>query len=271
MGLEGKQSKYAKLSGTNTLELVKTLQSHGVRVLGSSIIGMEEHTPENLDAAIDYAVSHDTEFHQFMLYTPIPGTALWADMKKQGSLTDPNCHEAADTHGQLKFNFNHPNLKDGIETRFVIKAFNRDFAVNGPSILRVARTTLAGYKRYRNHPDPRIRKRYAQEASDLPTAQAGALWAARKWFADRPAIRQRIDTVLQDLYQTFGLKARLLAPLVGRFLLHKLKAEDARLKRGWTYEPPTFREANYDESAMHRPQPAARSTGQCSAPATSGV
>lgn len=242
MGLEGNNSQYAKLSGANTLELVKTLQSHGVRVLGSSIIGLEEHTPDNLDAAIDYAVSHDTEFHQFMLYTPIPGTALWADMKKQGTLTDPDCRDAADAHGQLRFNYTHPHLKNGIETEFVIKAFDRDFAVNGPSILRVARTTLAGYKRYRNHPDPRIRKRYAQEASDLPTAQAGALWAARRWFADRPAIQKRIDTVLHDLFQTFGLKARLLAPLVGRFILHKLKAEDARLKRGWTYEPPTFYE-----------------------------
>ncbi len=259
MGLEGGNSQYAKLSGTNTLELVKTLQSHGVRVLGSSIIGLEEHTPENLDDAIDYAVSHDTEFHQFMLYTPIPGTALWADMKKQGTLTDPECRDAADAHGQLRFNYTHPHLKDGIETRFVIKAFNRDFEVNGPSILRVARTTLAGYKRYRNHPDPRIRKRYAQEASDLPTAQAGALWAARRWFADRPAIQKRIDTVLHDLYQAFGLKARLLAPLVGRFILHKLKAEDARLKRGWTYEPPTF----YEHA--HRPErstnPAAADSG----------
>ena len=27
---------------------------------------------------IDYAVAHDTDFHQFMLYTPIPGTALHA-------------------------------------------------------------------------------------------------------------------------------------------------------------------------------------------------
>lgn len=252
MGLEGSNSQYAKLSGANTLELVKTLQSHGVRVLGSSIIGLEEHTPENLDDAIDYAVSHDTEFHQFMLYTPIPGTALWADMKKQGTLTDPECRDAADAHGQLKFNYTHPHLKNGIETQFLTQAFNRDFAVNGPSILRVARTTLAGYKRYHDHADPRISKRYTQDAADLPTTQAGALWAARRWYADRPAIRQRIDTVLQDLYQTFGLKARLLAPLVGRFLLHKLRAEDARLKRGWTYEPPTFYEhAHQPDRSTH--------------------
>ncbi len=250
MGLEGKSSKYAKLSGTNTLDLVKTLQSHGVRVLGSSIIGMEEHTPENLDEAIDFSVSHDTEFHQFMLYTPIPGTMLWEEMKKQGSLTDPGCKDAADTHGQLRFNYTHPNLKDGIETEFLLKAFDRDFEVNGPSIIRVTRTTLAGWKRYRKHPDARVRKRFAQEAAELPTAHAGSLWAARKWFADRPAIHKRIDGVLQDLYRECGLKARLLAPLIGRFLFRKLQSEDARLKRGWTYEPPTFYETTH-QPALH--------------------
>lgn len=47
MGLEGKSSKYQKLAGANTRELVRELQSHGVSILGSSIIGLEEHTPEN--------------------------------------------------------------------------------------------------------------------------------------------------------------------------------------------------------------------------------
>ena len=64
--------------------LVRELQSHGIRVLGSTIIGLENHTPENIDEAIDYAVRHDTDFHQFMLYTPIPGTPLHAELYGQG-------------------------------------------------------------------------------------------------------------------------------------------------------------------------------------------
>lgn len=249
MGLEGKDSQYAKLSGTDTQELVATLQGHGIRVLGSTIIGLEEHTPENLDAAIDYAVSHDTEFHQFMLYTPIPGTALWSQLEREGKLTDPECREAADTHGQLRFNYRHPHLPAGAETAFLLKAFGRDFEVNGPSVIRVARTTLAGWKRYRRHPDARIRARFAYEARSLGTSMAAALWACRRWFANRPALRQRIDTVLRDVYHVCGLKARLAGPLAGRFLLHRLKLEDARLRAGWTYEPPTFYEKTHAEAA----------------------
>lgn len=242
MGLEGESSQYAKLKGADTKTLVRELQSHGVRVLGSSIIGLEEHTPDNIDAAIDYAVSHDTEFHQFMLYTPIPGTPLWAELEAAGALTDPACEAAADTHGQLKFSHRHPNLPAGSETDILLRAFQRDFEVNGPSVIRIARTTLAGWRRYRGSPDRRIRARFKHEAKGLATAQAGALWAARAWFADRPALRKRIDGVLAEVYAACGVKARLAAPVVGRYLLGRIRAEAARLAAGWTYEPPTFYE-----------------------------
>ncbi len=242
MGLEGKDSKYSKLSGTNTLELIRALQSHGIRVLGSTIIGMEEHTPENLDAAIEYAVSHDTEFHQFMLYSPIPGTPLWKEMEAAGRLTDPQFVDAADTHGQLKFNYRHANLPAGVETEFLLKAFARDFAVNGPSVLRMARTMLQGWKRYRAHPDARLRSRYQWECKGLAITYAAAIWAARRWFRNDPHLTGRLNVVLRDLYATFGLRSRLIVPLAGRFLHRKLVQEDVRLKAGWTYEPPTFYE-----------------------------
>jgi radical SAM superfamily enzyme YgiQ (UPF0313 family) len=86
MGLEGEDSTYVKLSGVETKELVQELQSHGIRVLGSTIIGLENHTPENIESVIDYAISHDTVFHQFMLYTPVPGTPLYELHKKDGTI-----------------------------------------------------------------------------------------------------------------------------------------------------------------------------------------
>ena len=244
MGLEGKDSKYAKLNGIDTLTLVRTLQSHGVRVLGSSIIGMEEHTPENIDAAIDHAVRHDTEFHQFMLYTPIPGTALFAEHREKGTLLDPECNDVADTHGQLRFNYRHPHIPAGMETEFLVRAFARDFQVNGPSVVRMARTLLQGWRRYRRHPEARIRDRFTRETRELATSYAGALWAARKWFRADEALERRIGEGLHDLYGAFGLKARLAAPLIGRWIHHRLLQEDRRLQDGWTYEPPTFYEQN---------------------------
>ena len=54
IGLEGKDARYRKLAGADTRQLVRSLQSHGIRVLGSSIIGLEDHTPDNIDEVIDY-------------------------------------------------------------------------------------------------------------------------------------------------------------------------------------------------------------------------
>ncbi len=240
MGLEGKNSQYGKLNGVDTFNMVRMLQSHGIRVLGSSIIGLEEHTPENIDDAIDYAVRHDTEFHQFMLYTPIPGTPLWESLRRKGVLTDPECSDVADTHGQYRFNYRHPGIPAGREEEYLLRAFHQDYQTNGPSVIRVIQTTLQGYLRHRHHPDKRIRRRYRFEAKGLATTCAGALWAARKWFDTNPAVYHRIDQTLKTLYHTFGLRARLAAPLIGRYLYRTLQREEQRLRAGWMYEPPTI-------------------------------
>jgi len=175
MGMEGKSSQYNKLDGIDTHNMVAELQSHGIRVLGSSIIGLEEHTPENIDEAIDYAVSHDTDFHQFMLYTPIPGTPLHEELTISGKMKNSDDFEHADIHGQLMFNYHHTHITNGQEGEFILRAFDNDFEVNGPSVARIVRTTLAGWKRYKNHPDLRIRRRYAWEARELSTSFSAAI------------------------------------------------------------------------------------------------
>jgi radical SAM superfamily enzyme YgiQ (UPF0313 family) len=99
MGLESENSPYHKLHGIDTMQLVRELQSHGIRILGSTIIGLENHTPDNIDEAIDYAVRHDTDFHQFMLYMPLPGTPLHEEMAARGLLLDETQCPIPDTHG----------------------------------------------------------------------------------------------------------------------------------------------------------------------------
>ena len=243
MGLEGEDAKYDKLRDTDARRLVRTLQSHGIRVLGSSIIGMEDHTPANMDAVIEHAIRYDTEFHQFMLYTPIPGTALHAEHAAMGTLLPAEDYVEADIHGQLKFNFRHPHIRDGREGEYLRRAFRRDYEVNGPSVVRIARTVLQGWRRYKNHPDRRLRDRYAWEARDLAVTYAGALWAARRFFrSSNPPLAERIAAVLQEIKREFGWRSRLAAPTVGRWLEFTLRREQCRLARGWTYEPPTFYE-----------------------------
>jgi len=250
MGLEGKKSQYQKLAGTDTHELIRELQSHGISILGSTIIGLEEHTVENLDEAIEHAVSHNTEFHQFMLYTPVPGTPLFEEHRANGTLVDPECEDPSDAHGQLRFMHKHPHIPPGEETRFLLKAFARDFEVNGPSVMRMARATLRGWKKYARHPDKRIRRRFQREARTLPIQYSAVLWATRHWYRKDPAMYREADAILKDLIRQFGPQARIAASLGGRFLYKSLKKETQNAG----VEPPTFYERSPE---MVRVNPAA--------------
>ena len=244
MGIEGKSSQYRKLEDVDTKALVRDLQSHGIRVLGSSIIGLEEHRPEIMDQVIDHAVSHGTDFHQFMLYTPNPGTPLYEKHLKAGTLLNEAEFSPADAHGQYRFNYRHAHIRNGQEERFLVGAFERDFAVNGPSLARLIRTLLNGWQQYKNHPERRIRNRYAWEAAPLRTTYAGAVWAMRRYYRnDRPMCRT-LHRLLADICREFGWKTRIAARIFGVYAYAALVREERRLARGWQYEPRTFYEKN---------------------------
>ncbi len=252
MGLEGENAAYRKLNGTDTRALVRELQSHGIRVLGSTIVGLREHTPDNIDAAIDHAVEHETDFHQFMLYTPVPGTPLWKKHEAEGTLLDESECPTADVHGQTRFNYRHPQIRDGQEGEMLVRAFRRDFEVNGPSIVRMLGTLLKGYLRHREHPDPRVRARFWWETRDLRRTYAGIVQASLWWYRKDPRIRPRVRAVRDDLRAAFGWRTAVWGALVGPLLLATLWLEDRRLRRGWTYEPRTFYETNNALAAADR-------------------
>lgn len=250
MGLEGENSSYEKLKNVDTKKLVRSLQSHGIRVLGSSIIGLENHTPENIAQVIDHAVSHDADFHQFMLYTPIPGTPLYQQHRSEGTLLSEKEVPPADAHGQYRFNYRHPHITGGREEQYLLDAFQRDFDVNGPSLARLITTFLKGWQRYKDDPDARVRARFAREVRPLRTTYAAAVWAMRKWYRGNTRMSKKMDVLLRELFMTFGWKTRIVAPIVGRYVYRKLKKENDLLAGGWIYEPRSFYEKN-ESARMH--------------------
>ena len=241
MGLESPQAHYSKLQGAQTQQLTRELREHGIRVQGSTIIGMEHHTPDNIIAEIEHAVAHDTDFHQFMLYTPVPGTPLYKQMAEEGRLlTDV---DYADVHGQFKFNFKHATISREDSKRFLDWAFWRDFEVNGPSLYRIARTLLAGWRRYRDWPDARVRERFESEMRRLSGVYGSALWAMERQFrrVDR-GVSQRIGALRQEFRRESGILSQIMPAVLGPVFLWTTRREERRLARGQTYEPPMILE-----------------------------
>ncbi|MGA7421905.1 MAG: radical SAM protein [Candidatus Sulfotelmatobacter sp.] len=249
MGLESPKAGYSKLQGEDVRPLTQELREHGIRVQGSTIIGLEHHTPENIIGEIEWAVAHGTDFHQFMLYTPVPGTPLYKEMAEQGRmLTDI---EFADVHGQYKFNFRHAAISREDSKRFLDWAFWRDFELNGPSLYRMCRTMLQGWKRYKNDPDPRVRERFAREVKKLSSTYNAALWVMEREFKKvNRTVSERIHKLRREVEKEFPVVARLTAASLGPVLLWSTRREEHRLAHGCTYEPPTFIERRNWSAAL---------------------
>jgi radical SAM superfamily enzyme YgiQ (UPF0313 family) len=249
MGLESPRSTYSKLEGADTLKLTAELREHGIKLLGSTIVGLEHHTPENIQDEIEHAVSHDTDFHQFMLYTPVPGTPLYAQMNGEGRMLEGI--DLADIHGQDRFNFRHAAISRDDSKRWLDWAFRRDFERNGPSIFRICRTTLAGWRRYKNDPDPRVRARFARESRALRDGYAAALWAMEKHLRHtNRAVSEKVRTVRKEVTREFGLVSSVVSRTLGPVLLWTARREERRLRAGHTYEPRTIIERrNWDFAA----------------------
>jgi len=238
MGLESPNAGYAKLQGQDTMDLTRELRQHGIKLLGSTIVGLEHHTPDNMAEEIEHAISHETDFHQFMLYTPVPGTPLYKEMEQQQRLIDV---DLADIHGQHKFNFQHAAISREASNHFLEMAFRRDFERNGPSLYRICRTTMQGWMRYKNDPDPRIRKRFEWEVRSIKTAYSGLLWAMeRELKHTNEAVSRQIRELRIEIGREFGLLNRMLAMVLGPVMLWTSRREQRQLARGKTYEPRTF-------------------------------
>jgi radical SAM superfamily enzyme YgiQ (UPF0313 family) len=239
MGLESPNSEYSKLDGADTMEMAGELRRHGIKLLGSTIVGLDHHTPENIVGELEHAIAHNTDFHQFMLYTPVPGTPLHKRMSAEGRMLEDI--ELADIHGQFKFNFEHKAISREESKKFLDWAFWRDFERNGPSIYRICRTTLEGWMRYKDYHDVRVRRRFEWEVRSVKNAYSAVLWAMEKRLKrTNQAVSEQIHLLRRQVQREFGGWSRVCAAVVGPVLLWTARREEKRLAAGKTYEPPTI-------------------------------
>jgi radical SAM superfamily enzyme YgiQ (UPF0313 family) len=239
LGLESAGSSYGKLRGTDTRALTRELQAHGIHVLGSTIIGLEHHTPGNIADEIGHAVAHDVDCHQFMLYTPVPGTPLYRELEEQGRLL-PEV-DLADTHGQDKFNFLHSAIPRDASKQLLDGAFRSDYESNGPSLFRMARTMLQGWRRYHDDPDPRVRAHAARAAGHLRNGYGATLWAMEKYLRDsNREVSDRIRSLRLEVQRELGGLSRIVQNLLGPLLLWTSRREARRFPQGRPLEPRTF-------------------------------
>ncbi len=71
------------------LEAIHKIQSHGIRVIGCFIIGLDGHNSEIFDQVYQFSIDSELFDIQITLPTPFPGTPFYSRLQQEGRLLEP--------------------------------------------------------------------------------------------------------------------------------------------------------------------------------------
>jgi len=190
LGAESKRETYAKNLGRDLPGLVRRLRDHGILVLASGILFLEAHTPENIQEDIDFLIELEADLTQFMMFTAMPVTALYQDLKDRGLLAFDLPYE--EWHGQHELNWRHPRFSSAQARRILLDAFRQEYDRNSASILRIAQTALRGLATLAAPAlaDPWLAIRRGQ--IQAYARRLRLLLPTLRWFAHDPLERRRV-------------------------------------------------------------------------------
>ena len=110
---------------------VRLVQSVGIEIRGSFMLGIPGETPEMAKKTIKFAVELDPDYAQFSLVTPYPGTQLYKEVNKWGTLKE----EYNEFHGWSPV-FVPKGYKDADELRKLHKEAFRRFYFRPKYVLK---------------------------------------------------------------------------------------------------------------------------------------
>ena len=157
---EGEQAGYGKLKGTNLEELYTSLKSRGVALLTSMIIGFPYQDAPGLRKEFDRLMDLSPSMTQILIYFAFPTTPFHAQVVAEDRYL-PEYKKEPDLRRWDGFamHFKHPNFSapelEGLQKKF----YREDFERLGPSIMRLIRVWLEGYKNHRESDIPLLRAR----------------------------------------------------------------------------------------------------------------
>jgi len=269
MGVESKQPIYAKVKNVDFRSLIREFQDHGISILASTILFLDHHDHNTIQEEIDWAIDLDANFHQFMQFTPVPGTPLWDKTHEDGSYRDDIPHDMST--GMTDLPVRHPHFKPEEGGPLMREAFLRKFRRGGPGVIQAAHTAARGYQKAKRDMEDRAKQGLAwnpetlkYEKNEQPirdefmelrlermrqtaVAYRPLLWAGKLLAPGREA-RQRCERTLALYKEVFGpptWKEKILSATVAcSGLLH---AQAGRLRASLGLEehvpqPPTLRQ-----------------------------
>jgi radical SAM superfamily enzyme YgiQ (UPF0313 family) len=191
-----------KVRGVPAHEVIQGLLDHGIYVEGSMILGWDFHTPENIREDIEYYTSLGATFDQIVPLVPVPETALWRALAREGRLRDDISWD--DTGFYTRWhrfkNFEHEEIWSQED-----HALRASYENWGPSYLRLMDVHLRGYHRFARHRDPYLRS--VAEGHRQDCRMLLPLIPAMRLFAPSDRVRSRIEDIEMRCREVFGKTA----------------------------------------------------------------
>ena len=101
-----KKSKRLPIALEHQEKMIKYCEKIGMRVVGFYVIGLENDTEETVKATLKYSRKLNTDFANFTICTPIPGTEFYDVIKDRITTED------YDLYDNFHVTFDHPNLSE---------------------------------------------------------------------------------------------------------------------------------------------------------------
>ncbi len=157
---EGADSGYKKLQGKNLPELYRELQSRGVAILSSMIIGFPYQDRTGIMKDFKRFIDLAPSLWQILIYFAFPGTPLYRRVLEEG-LYLPAYRENPDyrTFDGFTLHFKHAHFSPQKLKRLQRELYRKCFETLGPSLVRVLQTWFEGYGNLKASQRPLLRLR----------------------------------------------------------------------------------------------------------------
>jgi radical SAM superfamily enzyme YgiQ (UPF0313 family) len=67
-------------------ERIAMMHDHGIKVEGTVLLGLDDHTEDFLKRLVDFLLEIDLDLAEFTILTPFPGSQVWSQMEREGRI-----------------------------------------------------------------------------------------------------------------------------------------------------------------------------------------
>ena len=144
LGVESNLQTFPKNRGVDFASLVRELRDHGILVLTSAILFLDQHDRTNIWEDIHSTVALEPDLIQFMQLGPAPNSPVYKRFTAAGRIIEGVPY--AQWHGQGQIWFRHPHFTPEDSQQILTDAFRYEYDTLGPSLIRMCETLVRGYQ-----------------------------------------------------------------------------------------------------------------------------